>query len=49
MIKKITALALVLAAPNVFAQMKLDQVFQAHSPDGSAYWVVVRSVSRRRL
>jgi hypothetical protein len=39
MIKKITALALALAAPNLFAQ-GIDKVFQAHSPDGSAYWVV---------
>jgi hypothetical protein len=38
-IKKTAVLAFALAAPSVFAQ-NIDKVFQAHSPDGSAYWVV---------
>jgi hypothetical protein len=41
MMRTITAVVFTLLAGNVSSQMTVDEVFQAHSPDGMAYWVVV--------
>lgn len=39
--KRIATILFTLLTPNAFGQMlTLDKVFQAHAPDGMAYWVV---------